>query len=97
MNNKGFAITTVLYGTFLLFLLLLLLMLKILSNYKLTISGSEYKYNFSSIEKKLEPIKTPRKGSFFGKVSDYFVSLNINENGTSYFKVFLLQIKERNT
>jgi hypothetical protein len=34
MNNKGFAITTVLYGTFLLFIMLLVAMLGILSNYK---------------------------------------------------------------
>lgn len=34
MNNKGFAITTVLYGTFLLFMMLLLSMLGILSTYK---------------------------------------------------------------
>jgi len=34
MNNKGFAITTVLYGTFLLFMMLLLAMLGILSTYK---------------------------------------------------------------
>ena len=34
MNNKGFAITTVLYGTLILFCLLLLSMLGILSTYK---------------------------------------------------------------
>ena len=34
MNNKGFAITTILYGTMVLFLLLLLSMLAILSTYK---------------------------------------------------------------
>ena len=34
MNNKGFAITTILYGTFLLFLMLMLAMLGILSRYK---------------------------------------------------------------
>jgi len=34
MNNKGFAITTVLYGTLLLFCLLLVSMLGILSTYK---------------------------------------------------------------
>lgn len=34
MNNKGFAITTVLYGTLILFLMLLLSMLGILSAYK---------------------------------------------------------------
>lgn len=34
MNNKGFAITTILYGTFLLFLLLMLAMLAILNNFK---------------------------------------------------------------
>lgn len=34
MNNKGFAITTILYGTFLLFMMLLLVMLSILSRYK---------------------------------------------------------------
>ena len=34
MNNKGFAITTILYGTFLLFLLLMLAMLGLLNNYK---------------------------------------------------------------
>ena len=34
MNNKGFAITTILYGTFLLFMMLLLTMRGILSNYK---------------------------------------------------------------
>ena len=33
MNNKGFAITTILYGTLILFLMLLLSMLKILSTY----------------------------------------------------------------
>lgn len=34
MNNKGFAITTILYGTLVLFLLLLISMLGILSSYK---------------------------------------------------------------
>ena len=34
MNNKGFAITTILYGTMVLFLMLLLAMLGILSTYK---------------------------------------------------------------
>ncbi len=34
MNNKGFAITTILYGTLILFLMLLLSMLGILSSYK---------------------------------------------------------------
>ena len=34
MNNKGFAITTVLYGTLILFCLLLVSMLGILSSYK---------------------------------------------------------------
>lgn len=34
MNNKGFAITTILYGTLILFLMLLLSMLGILSTYK---------------------------------------------------------------
>ena len=34
MNNKGFAITTILYGTLILFLMLLLSMLSILSTYK---------------------------------------------------------------
>lgn len=34
MNNKGFAITTVLYGTFILFLLLMVTMLAIAANYK---------------------------------------------------------------
>lgn len=34
MNNKGFAITTILYGTLILFLMLLLSMLSILSVYK---------------------------------------------------------------
>ena len=34
MNNKGFAISTILYGTLILFLFLLLSMLGILSTYK---------------------------------------------------------------
>ena len=34
MNNKGFAITTILYGTLILFCMLLVSMLGILSNYK---------------------------------------------------------------
>ena len=34
MNNKGFAITTLLYGTLILFLMLLLSMLGILATYK---------------------------------------------------------------
>ena len=34
MNNKGFAITTILYGILILFLLLLISMLGILSSYK---------------------------------------------------------------
>ena len=34
MNNKGFAITTILYGTLILFLMLLISMLGILSSYK---------------------------------------------------------------
>lgn len=34
MNNKGFAITTILYGTMILFLMLFLSMLGILSGYK---------------------------------------------------------------
>ena len=34
MNNKGFAITTMLYGTLILFLMLLLSMLGILATYK---------------------------------------------------------------
>ena len=34
MNNKGFAITTILYGTMILFLLLISSMLGILSAYK---------------------------------------------------------------
>jgi hypothetical protein len=34
MNNKGFAITTILYGTMILFLMLVLSMLAILSTYK---------------------------------------------------------------
>lgn len=34
MNNKGFAITTILYGTLILFLMLLISMLGILSTYK---------------------------------------------------------------
>jgi len=34
MNNKGFAITTILYGTLILFLMLLLSLLGILSSYK---------------------------------------------------------------
>ena len=34
MNNKGFAITTILYGTLILFLMLLLSMLGLLSIYK---------------------------------------------------------------
>lgn len=34
MNNKGFAITTILYGTLVLFLLLLISLLGILSSYK---------------------------------------------------------------
>ena len=34
MNNKGFAITTILYGTLILFLMLFLSMLGILSSYK---------------------------------------------------------------
>lgn len=34
MNNKGFAITTMLYGTFLVFLLLMLVMFNLLSNFK---------------------------------------------------------------
>lgn len=34
MNNKGFAITTILYGTMILFLMLILAMLGILSSYK---------------------------------------------------------------
>jgi len=38
LNNKGFAITIVLYGTFILFLLLIISMLGILSTYKLRLS-----------------------------------------------------------
>lgn len=34
MNNKGFAITTILYGTLILFLMLLVSLLGILSSYK---------------------------------------------------------------
>lgn len=34
MNNKGFAITTILYGTMVLFLMLFVSMLGILSTYK---------------------------------------------------------------
>jgi hypothetical protein len=34
MNNKGFAITTLLYGTLILFLMLLLSMLGLLATYK---------------------------------------------------------------
>lgn len=34
MNNKGFAITTILYGLLILFLLLMVSMLGILSSYK---------------------------------------------------------------
>lgn len=34
MNNKGFAITTILYGTMVIFLMLMLSMLGILSTYK---------------------------------------------------------------
>ena len=34
MNNKGFAITTILYGTLILFLMLLVSMLGILNTYK---------------------------------------------------------------
>ena len=34
MNNKGFAITTMLYGTFLVFLLLMLVMFNLLNNFK---------------------------------------------------------------
>jgi len=34
MNNKGFAITTILYGTLIIFLMLMLSMLGILSTYK---------------------------------------------------------------
>ena len=34
MNNKGFAITTLLYGTLILFLMLLVSMLGILNTYK---------------------------------------------------------------
>ena len=34
MNNKGFAITTMLYGTFILFLMLMLAMLGILNTFK---------------------------------------------------------------
>lgn len=34
MNNKGFAITTILYGTLILFLMLLISLLGILSTYK---------------------------------------------------------------
>ena len=34
MNNKGFAITTILYGTLILFLMLLVSMLAILASYK---------------------------------------------------------------
>ena len=34
LNNKGFAITTILYGTLILFLMLMLSMLEILSSYK---------------------------------------------------------------
>ena len=34
MNNKGFAITTILYGTLVLFLMLLLSLLGILTSYK---------------------------------------------------------------
>jgi len=34
MNNKGFAITTILYGTLILFLMLLLSMLGLLATYK---------------------------------------------------------------
>lgn len=34
MNNKGFAITTILYGTLILFLFLLLSMLGMLNSYK---------------------------------------------------------------
>ncbi|MBQ8219521.1 MAG: hypothetical protein IJZ79_07200 [Bacilli bacterium] len=48
MNNKGFAITTILYGTLILFMLLFLSLLGILSQYK------------SNLEKLVDNVKGTR-------------------------------------
>lgn len=56
MNNKGFAITTILYGTLILFLMLLLSMLKILSTYSDRLemlvennNGARFNINYENI------------------------------------------------
>ena len=58
MNNKGFAITTIIFGTFVLFLLLLLSMLKLLSNYRKNMEILTENNNGIRDTMMLEPIHT---------------------------------------
>lgn len=68
MNNKGFAITTILYGTLILFCLLLVSMLGILSTYKNNldklINATNGTRDIITIKKQDMPAEITKKGLY---------------------------------
>ena len=68
MNNKGFAITTILYGTLILFCLLLVSMLGILSTYKSNldklINATNGTRDLITIKKQTMPAEITKKGLY---------------------------------
>lgn len=84
MNNKGFAITTILYGTFLLFLMLMVTMLGILANYKdkMQILMEETNGARSKIEQYGNLLETKLSEIEVGDYIDY----SVYYNGKTYNK-----------
>ena len=73
MNNKGFAITTILYGTLILFLMLLVSMMGILSSYKNRLellidsnNGARDIINGTAGKKKILAVYNTNGGSTYG-------------------------------
>lgn len=80
LNNKGFAITTILYGALILFLMLFLSLLGILSQYRKNLEKLEEASN--GARSIVTMSKNNAKETTLGSEVDSFGFYKINENGT---------------
>ncbi len=82
MNNKGFAITTILYGTLILFLMLLLSMLGILSTYNdrlemlsENMNGARFNVNYVNILEWVPDNELPSTDIYFDKLYEEYIEI----------------------
>lgn len=86
LDNKGFAITTILYGTLILFILLLLSLLGILSQYKNNLDKLINEGSGARSIVTMEKIEI-NEGEIITNGGLYLVKMNNGTNCTKYFRI----------